>query len=162
MNQIILLKNEKIIHKIKFSIRVLLIDFLFLIVIMTLASRINRENPGSIFAFILLFIFVPLLIKTVFDFYRIIFHRVFITNLRVIYLKGYLLKRVKIYKIKNIIGVYFRSGFLDFKKNMTSFKVTLDDKQSFILKNVNNGNIIAELLSVHLVKTHQHKNETKN
>lgn len=156
MKKVTLLKNEKIIHIIKFPFRILLIDILFIIAIMSITSKIGQSNEGSFLTFILLLVFIPLLIKTsYFDIHRVFFHRVYISNYRVIYVKGYFLKRIKTYPLNEIIGVYFKSNFFDRAKNMTSFKITLNDNHKFVLKNVQNGTEIANLLSAHLIKQHQ-------
>ncbi|QVK17306.1 PH domain-containing protein [Mycoplasmatota bacterium] len=155
MKKVTLLNDEKIIYKIKFSIRIFFIDILFIMAIMSITAKIGQSNKGSIFIFILLFVFILLLIKTLLDFYRIFFHRVYISNFRVIYVKGYFLKRIKFYPLNKITGVYFRSNFFDRAKNMTSFKITLNDNQEFVLKNIHDGTKIADLLSLDLIKQHQ-------
>jgi len=155
MNKITLIANEKVVHRVRFSGRILLIDILFLIGIMSLAAQTGRTTVGSPIGFILLLAYIPLLVKTFFDFYRIFLHRVYITNFRLIYIKGYLIKRVKTYNLDMIIGVYFKSNFFDRAKNMTSFKITINDDRQFILKNVKNGNFIVDLLSNQLIKQNQ-------
>ncbi len=149
MKKVNLMSNEKIILKVKFSIRIFLIDIIFILAILTGVEQIGRESPISLILFIIM---IPLLIKTSFDFYRIFFHRVYVTNLRVIYVKGYYLKRIKTYDRKDITGVYFRSNIFDRAKNMTSFKITLNYEHTFILKNIRNGNVLANLLSEHMIK----------
>jgi|SRR5690554_763094 len=157
MKSIKLLESEKYLIKVKFSKRIIFIDILFSLVMFSLAARQERE---SIIAFISMLIFIPIFIKTIFDFYRIFFHQVYITNQRVIYIKGYLLKRIKVYHLSSIIGVYFKSAPIDFKKNMTTFKINMNDKQSFLLKNITEGKKIAELLSIHLKRKNK-QNKSK-
>lgn len=149
MKNINLLKDERLIYKVKFSKRIILLDILFSLILFSLAANSGRE---SIIAFLSMLLFIPLFIKTIIDFYRIFFHHVFITNQRVIYIKGNLLKRIKIYDLNNIIGVYYKSPYVDFKKNVTTFKVNLKNNQTFFIKYVNEGIKVAELLSVYIKK----------
>lgn len=148
MNKI-LMPKEKLVFKIKFSTRIFFIDLLFLLAIISFAVNQGR---GSFISLILLIIFIPLFIKTIKDFYRIFFHKVYITNFRVIYQKHFLFKKPKSYPLKRINGVFFKSNILDRAKNMTTFKLTLTDNTFFILKNIKAGNVVAELLSANIKK----------
>ncbi len=156
MKKVNLLKNEKIIHNIKFSKRIFLIDIIFLVALLTTAARLGKS---SIFSFLALFIFFPLLIKSFFDFYRIFFHRVYVTNFRVIYVKGYLLKWIKIYDINKFTAIYTKSHILDKAKNMTSFKIMLDNQKFFKLKNVKEGRKTGEILSKNIKKRNEEINK---
>lgn len=148
MKSINLLKDELIVHKVKFSKRIILLDILFSLILFSLAQNQGRE---SIIAFISMLVFIPVFIKTLLDFYRIFFHQVYITNKRVIYIKSNLLKRIKIYQLNEVLGIYYKSNLLDFAKNMTTLKVNLKNNQTFFLKNVTEGKKVAQFLSVYLL-----------
>ncbi|HEY8365457.1 MAG TPA: hypothetical protein VIK84_07765 [Haloplasmataceae bacterium] len=150
MKKFTLLHNEKIVYQIRFSFRVLLLDILVILLTFSLAVQYGKT---SIISFLMMILFFIVFIKTLIDIYRIFFHKVYISNYRVIYVRGIFLKRINPYLLKDIVGVYFKSYFLDRAQNMLTFKVNLKDNQSFFIRNVRHGKVVAELLSQHLVKS---------
>ncbi len=146
------MQKEQLIHKVKFSKRILFIDILFLIMIISVVSKLN---PGKITPFLLLFVFLFILYKTLKDGFRIFFHKVYITKSKVIYQKGYYPRWIKSYNLNEIIGVYFKSSFFDRHKFMTTFKILLSDNRKFFLKNVLDGYLVADILSKDLKKQNE-------
>lgn len=155
MKNLPLLPNEKVIEKVKFAKRIFLIDIILLIAILSLSQQFQQY---SLLSFLLIFLFFPLLIKTLFDFYRINFHYVYITNERLIYQKGLIYKRIRIINLSNITEILIRTHLLDFNKLLTTYKIIVVNNKPIILKNILNGDRVGKLLSSKIMMS----NETKN
>ncbi|NLC94548.1 MAG: PH domain-containing protein [Bacilli bacterium] len=144
MKNIPLLPNEKVLEKIRFAKRIFLIDIVLLLATFSLAQQFQRY---SLVSFLLIFLFFPLLIKALLDFYRINFHYVYITNERLIYQKGLIFKRLRIINLSEITEILIRTNFLDFNKILTTYKIIVFNNKPLVLKSILNGDRVGKLLS---------------
>ena len=120
MKKISYLKNEKIEHKVVFSKKILLITLL---------------------------LYVPIIIKTIFDIKRILTHRIYITNQRLIIVKGYIFKRFYTYHLSDIMQVFVEARKRTKINPMYSVKCILNSNKTITLRYIRFGYDVAYILT---------------
>jgi membrane protein YdbS with pleckstrin-like domain len=161
MKKITLAKSEAITYKVHFAKRILLFNFALVITVITLFNRLSSAQNPSYFTIgltvVVTVLYAFVLIRVLLNLIRITTHRIYITNKRVIIIKGYLFKRIQEIPLTDITGIYFRIRFLDKKLGVSNLKFIDNKHKSYVIRGVTYGSYIAELLSAHLMKKHLKK-----
>lgn len=151
MNKFVLLNDEKVLHEVKFSKHVLLYDFLFLLIISFINRYFIYNNWSNLSFILIMLVFIPYFIKTIFNIIRIIFFKIYITNFGIIYQKSYF--SIKSYNLSDIVGVFIKTPIFNKSSKSKDIRFQLKSSQKLItLKKIKNGEHVAKLISTDLIK----------
>jgi uncharacterized membrane protein YdbT with pleckstrin-like domain len=147
--------NETIKYKVRFAKRVLLFDFGLIIIATALSSRFDEESNFRFLS--IMFLFAPVLIRSILNLLRITTHRIYITNEKVYFVKGYLFKRMNEVKLDDIIGVFYKVGFLDKRLKVANIKFEDKYHQFYKLRSITYAAYTAELLGEPVIKKQEER-----